>query len=104
MVHVLLAVLQACAVQGDSDDFPIHGYISSGSATGLGSFVHNAACPDFALSQDCIDLLRGKGRCRGDRVDTKTSILHQCFNYGGGGPGERARGLATKAELAKRAE
>ena len=57
MVHVVLAVLHTCAVQGGPDGFPIHGYISSGSVTGLGSFVHNAACPDFALSQDCTDLL-----------------------------------------------
>lgn len=60
MVYVVLAVLHACAVQRGPDGFLIHGYVSSGSVTGLGSFVHNAACPDFALSQDCIDLLRGK--------------------------------------------
>lgn len=98
MVHAVLAVLQ-----GGSDDFPIHGYISSGSATGLGSFVHNAACPDFAES-GLHRLASRKGHGRGCRANTKTSILHQCFNCGGGGGGERARGLATKAELAKRAE
>jgi hypothetical protein len=47
MVHVVLVVFHAGAAQEDPDNFPIHGYISSGSATGLGSFVHNAACPDF---------------------------------------------------------
>jgi hypothetical protein len=60
MVHAVLAVLHTCATQGGSNYFPIHDYISSGSATGLGNFIHNATCPDFALSQDYIDLLRGK--------------------------------------------
>jgi hypothetical protein len=49
MVYAVLAVLHARAAQGGPDDFPIHGYISSGGVTGLGSFVHNAAFPDFTL-------------------------------------------------------
>lgn len=52
MVHVVLAG----AAQGSPDDFLIHGYVSGGGATGLGSFLRSAAYPDFATRQDRIDL------------------------------------------------
>jgi len=66
------------------------------SQRGLSGF-----CPEPGLYQIDSRKDRGRGGCR---ADTKTSILHQCCNYGGGKGGKRARGLAMKAELAKRAE